>query len=300
MGAGVSIRMELADEVPHVAADANRLREVLSHLLANALESIAGRGGEGEIRVRTLSARVRPDGLNPSSWELQPEPGEYGHLEIQDDGSGIDAETRSRMFDPFFSTKVTGRGLGLATVLGILRSHGGGIRVTNNEAGGTSISIYLPRHPGVERRDWIPRPTHIPPPKARGRSSPRQLRALVVDDEACVREVVARMLESAGYESIACESGTEALEVVRERGPEFSVVLLDIVMSGMSGLNVLRDMRTIAPGMPVIVFSGYPESAKDPRLLDTPNLVFLGKPFLRQDLQRALERLGLEVHSKSS
>ena len=250
---------------------------------------------------------LRAEDLRPDKWELVPDAGEYVQLEVRDDGPGLTAETQGRAFDPFYSTKFTGRGLGLASVLGILRSHGGGIRVTSSASTGATFSVYIPRHVQPQSRDWIPRPASAPkrlpalplaPAPLRPRVKPGgPLRALVVDDEECVREVVARMLQGAGYTPILCDSGAEALELLRERSAEISVVFLDLVMNGMSGVQTFRGLRALAPELPVVVSSGYPESAKNADILETPGVTFLRKPFLRNDLVGALSRLGLEVQS---
>ena len=301
------IDRRLAPDLFSVSADPGRLREVLVHLITNALESIAESGQGGRVQIVTRPVNLLAEDLDPESWELVPAAGEYAQLEVCDDGPGLAAESEGRAFDPFYSTKFTGRGLGLASVLGILRSHGGGIRVTSNGSTGAAFSMYIPRHVGTPDRDWIPRPAvapkHLPvlpkaPARPRAQIVPEGTPlALVVDDEECVREVVARMLQGAGYTPILCDTGAEALDILREHPHEISVAFLDLVMSGMSGVQTFRGLRVLAPELPVVVSSGYPERAKDTDILGNPGVAFLRKPFLRNDLVDALANLGLEVHS---
>jgi CheY-like chemotaxis protein len=214
------------------------------NLVLNAAEAI-GAGSAGTISVKTGSMVVDDTYIrkNPNAGDL--EKGVYACLEVSDTSCGMDAETRGKVFDPFFSTKFTGRGLGLAAVSGIVRSHKGFIQVTSAPGGAVaSPSCCLPFR------------------AAQARPSPQQAAGpgtiLVVDDEQVVREIAKRSLSRHGFEVLTANNGMEAIQIAKRHPGEIGLVLLDLSMPGMNG--DLPELRKFRPEVKVMVSSGYSET----------------------------------------
>jgi PAS domain S-box-containing protein len=279
---------ELAPDLPAVNADATQVRQIVMNLITNASDAL--RDTEGTITLRTGIAQ--PDELNDTNSGLSvPDPDSfpnagtmYVFLEVSDTGSGMTPDTLQRIFDPFFSTKFTGRGLGLAAVMGIVRSHQGLIRIRTEPGTGTSFRVLFPAVPGAvgepetpaaSRSDW------------RGNGT-----VLVVEDEEGVREVAQRMLEDFGFATLSARDGREALEVVERAGDRVSAVLLDLSMPRMGGQEAFRRIRMSHPDLPVVLMSGYTAEAVAAQLSEPgATTTFLQKPFLAEDLLGALRRV---------
>ncbi|MBA2539637.1 MAG: response regulator [Deltaproteobacteria bacterium] len=267
-----TVKTELASRVPAIAADPTQLRQVVMNLITNAADALEG--AEGTITVATgvrdLSARE----LEADCTKQPPRPGRYVHVEVTDTGCGMDSDTIARMFDPFFSTKVVGRGLGLAAVLGIVRSHGGAILVRSSPAAGTTCSVHFP----VGTADASVDQTVIP-----------ERRLLVVDDEPIVLIAVKEILELEGYVVATAHTGQEAIEAFRREPDMFVGVLLDMTMPRLGGVDVMRELRSIRADVRVILMSGYERSRA--AQLEQPPAGFLQKPFRSEDLLDAVVKL---------
>jgi PAS domain S-box-containing protein len=273
------VRFELADGLPVVRADGDQVRRVLLNLVMNAGEAV-GQGGVVDV----TTSLVDVTGSEPTDhFRLAPAPGTYVRLVVADNGPGISPEAMARLFDPFFTTKFPGRGLGLAAVLGIMKSHRGGIRVETAPGRGTTFEVYWPpaeyvRLPPTEPTD--------PAPPAPARA------ALIVDDEMYVREVAASTLEELGYIPLLAGDGVSGLETFRANRAAVRVVVLDVVMPGMTGDELLAAIRTEAPGTPAVLISGYSDRRPAERDRRTE---FLQKPFRPEELAAAVRRVSSEV-----
>jgi CheY-like chemotaxis protein len=215
------------------------------NLVLNAAEAI-GAGSAGTISVKTGSMMVDDAYIrkNPNAGDL--EKGVYACLEVSDTGCGMDAETRGKVFDPFFSTKFAGRGLGLAAVSGIVRSHKGFIQVDSTPGQGSCFTVLLPAVAGVQAK---PRPQET---QAAGPGT-----ILVVDNEQVVREIAKKSLERHGFEVLTANNGMEAIEIAKRHPGEIGLVL-DLSMPGMNG--DLPELRKFRPEVKVMVSSGYSET----------------------------------------
>jgi PAS domain S-box-containing protein len=281
------LSLDLALELPFVQADATQLRQVVMNLITNASDALEGR--EGTIRLTTGVMRLGREVLAPMLFGNLLEPDEYVVLEVEDTGCGIDAETRKRMFDPFFTRKPTGlvggRGLGLAAVLGIVRNHRGAIHVRSTIGEGTTFQIVLPKSSFNESQSPLPVPRKI------ARQFDRDGLVLVVDDEEIVRRVAKGALTKAGYEVLQAADGLEALEQVEQRGDQITAVLLDLRMPRMDGRTCYGRIRALHPDMPIILMSGYTEEEVSEALGKTTPTIFVEKPFSPTDLLEAIDRV---------
>lgn len=278
------LRCEFEPGLPAIEADRGQISQVVMNLLVNASEAIGDR--PGTITLRTRRVDLTPEELRTLSAEPECRPGPFIVLEVKDDGCGIPADARDRIFEPFYSTKFAGRGLGLAAVQGIVRSHGGAVRVESAPGEGAAFSVYFPV------AGQLARPADNPvagqdPPERLGRQG--RAVVLVADDEQIVRDLVRQMLEVSGYTVIVVNDGVAAVEAVRHRDGEIDVAVLDLTMPRMSGDEAMREIHRFAPDLPVILTSGYTEQDAVHRFQDGGRVGFIQKPFGRDAL---LAKLG--------
>jgi PAS domain S-box-containing protein len=250
VGTKATIARELAPNLPRVLGDATQVRQVVMNLVLNASEAIAST--QGAIRVSTGAGTYGAETFAGSVAGGEPKAGEYVYVEVTDDGVGMDAETIANMFDPFFTTKFVGRGLGMAAVLGIVRGHEGAIEVDSIPGAGTRIRVYFP---AAATKEASARPSREQV-EFRGHGV-----VLIADDEVNVRQSTTLLLEGAGFEVIGARDGVEAVEVFRAHAARISAVLLDLTMPRKDGFETLKDLRSIAPEVPVVLVSGYGANA---------------------------------------
>lgn len=276
------LRFRLTEPLPPVIADATQMRQVVMNLVINASEAIGERSGV--ISLATGLIHTDKAYLEETCLPNELEEGEYVYLEVADTGVGMDELTKARVFEPFFSTKFTGRGLGLAAVHGIVRGHRGTIKVYSEAGRGSTFKVLLPAAEGVVE------PTPEPMERAPFRS---QGKVLVVDDEDSVRAVAVRMLEQLGFVAVQSRNGVDAIEVVRA-DPDIRLVILDLTMPILDGEESYREIRKLRPGLPTIVMSGFSEQEAVLRFLGKGISGFLQKPFRKDQLADRV-RAALEV-----
>ncbi|MGH7560121.1 MAG: hybrid sensor histidine kinase/response regulator [Gemmatimonadales bacterium] len=265
----VELRYDLTDGLGAVQGDPAQLQQVVMNLITNAAEAIVGK--TGTITLETREQVVAGGEEIPGVVGEPLAAGRYVRLTVRDTGCGMDPATRPRIFEPFFTTKFTGRGLGLAAVLGIVRAHRGGLALKSSPAEGTEFSVFLP----VAFRDapTVQEPVRLPP-AARAQGT-----VLVVDDEEHVRGLARRALERAGYQVLLAGDGAEGVKVFQEVGESVDVVLLDVTMPVMDGRQALEAIREIDPGVRIVLSSGFTEHDLSARG-ETDGVRFLQKPYL--------------------
>jgi len=275
IGRAVRLELQLATGLPIVEGDLTQIRQIIMNLVLNGAEATEGKGGVISVRTGVMDASK----AYLASTHLSPElpAGRYVFLEVTDNGRGMSLETQARIFDPFFSTKFTGRGLGLAAVLGIVRGHSGALRVESQEGVGTTFRLLLPASSVAASEPVSP---VEPAPIWHGRGV-----ALVIDDEPSVRHVATRMLISMGLEVVAASSAGEAVSVLRERPSEFAVILLDLTMPGARGDETFRELRAINGDVPIILMSGYSHQEAATHFEGEELSGFLQKPFRLERLR---------------
>ena len=268
----VALRLRVADSLPMIEGDEGQLQQVIMNLVVNASEAIGERDGWVEVstRVERIESPLVSD-LLPSQ-ELAP--GNYVVLQVADNGCGMDDATRAKIFDPFFTTKFTGRGLGLAAVLGIIRGHRGTVRVVSHPGVGTCFQVYFP----ASTRTIEHALSSLSNDPIHGSGT-----VLVVDDEEIVRMAARTVLESFGYTVLEAENGREAVRVYERHLGEVTVVLLDMTMPVMSGVETLQHIQKLDGEAVVIATSGYNES-EAMQIFGSSIAGFIQKPFTAPEL----------------
>lgn len=275
---GTAVTRDLTAVMPRVMMDPVLVGRVVEGLVTNALEACSATAG---IRVRTLMRQVTPGDLGAGHWPEPVEPGLYAVLEVSDQGHGIDPATLPRIFDPFFSTREVGRGLGLPAALGIVRSHRGGIQVESIPGVGSVFRVHFP----------CPESLDAPPGASAAAGGGRNL-VLLADDEAELRSVMAEMLRDwFALEVVTASDGQEALDLFGQRPDAFDLVILDATMPRLGGVEAFRAMRELRPGLPGVLFSGYALPASREEAVAQGFADFLKKPFSSSELAEILDRV---------
>jgi PAS domain S-box-containing protein len=275
---GVELREELGAGV-WVRGDETQLRQVVLNLVANAGEAMRDR--PGSVVVRTARRAATPEDLAKARGADELAPGPCVVLEVGDEGAGMDEATRERVFEPFFSTKLRGRGLGLAAVLGIVRGHGGRIDLDSAPGQGSRFRVWLPE--GTRMADAPAAAPAARPVEAR--------RVLVIDDQEALLELSREYLARAGYHVETALGGRAGLEAFATRAAALDAVVLDLAMPDVDGEQVGREIRAQHPALPLLLVSGYDANLAASRFEGLRPARFLRKPYERDDLLVELERL---------
>jgi two-component system cell cycle sensor histidine kinase/response regulator CckA len=277
----VALEYDFDEDLPAVEADATQVRQIVLNLITNASEAIGDQRGTIAVRTRVVDVAPEFGSATPSAEALPA--GRYVALEVTDTGCGMDAEVREKIFDPFFTTKFTGRGLGLAAVLGIVRGHGGGVDVSSEPGRGTAFRVLFPAS-----EDRL---------AARGRDVDREASrwqgsgtVLLVDDEPAVRRLGSRMLESLGFLTVTARDGVEAIDLLRGHRDRITCVILDLTMPQMDGKETFRELRAIRPEVPVVLSSGYAEQDATQDFVGKELAGFIQKPYELDTLRAVLRR----------
>jgi PAS domain S-box-containing protein len=267
IGEHIALKTILAPDLWPVRVDSAQIEQVIVNLAVNARDAMPG---GGHLTIETGNVVLDED---YTARHFDVPPGQYVVLAVSDDGIGMSGEVKAHLFEPFFTTKEPGKGtgLGLATVFGIVRGSGGHIGCYSEEGRGTTIRVYLPRvqgaAPSAVRRDEsgdLPRGSET---------------IFLVEDDASVRELAARVLRQQGYTVLEAANGAEALRLARERGEPVHLLLTDVVMPGLSGEALAEQLIQIRPGLKVLFMSGYTDDAISHRGVLEPGVSFLQKPF---------------------
>jgi two-component system cell cycle sensor histidine kinase/response regulator CckA len=270
------LQLTLAENLPAVEADTTQIRQILMNLITNAAEAVGDRNGT--IAISTGIVHCDRNFFRQTYFTENLPEGRYVYLDVADNGCGMTPEVRARIFDPFFTTKFTGRGLGLAAVLGIVRGHRGAIRVESEPERGTSIRVFFP--PSQSARIFeSPSAQEIP-----AHWSGSGL-VLLVEDEEIVRDIARQMLEAIGFEVVVAADGGEAIEAIERHHGSLRAVLLDYTMPRMDGEETFRVMHRRHPQIPVILSSGYSEQDLTERFSDRGLSGFIQKPYQLDSLR---------------
>ncbi|WP_158514710.1 PAS domain-containing hybrid sensor histidine kinase/response regulator [Gemmatimonas phototrophica] len=269
------LEMALSPELPRIDVDLNQFRQVVLSLVTNASDALQEQ--VGTVQIITGRQQVTPEYLATCVPGSVATPGPYVFVEVRDSGSGMDAVTIRRMFEPFFSTKFTGRGLGLAAAMGILRAHRGAIRVYSELGVGTTVKLLFPARDAG--------PTSNAPVHGWRHDG----HVLLIDDEASVRNVASALLRKRGFRVTEAVDGADGLARFSAQPDQWSLVMLDLTMPVMNGEQTLPALRAVRPSVPVLMMSGYNES--DVKRNVGHQVGFLQKPFNADELYEAVRAL---------
>jgi CheY-like chemotaxis protein len=276
-----TVHRRLDPQLPDISADPEQLRQVIQHLYLNASE--AG----GAVTISTGIQRCDAAFLSQSRLPPPP-PGAFLYLDVTDAGCGMDKATVQRAFDPFFSTKGTGRGLGLSTVLGTVRAHGGALLLRSEPGKGTAVRVLLPLTSQDPETSTQTLELVVTPPSATKADT-----VLIVDDEEVIRLLCTAMVEQLGYQPLCAVDGLDGVEKFRANATRIACVILDLTMPRMDGMTALIEMRRIKPDVKVILSSGYDAQEATQRFVGHGVAGFLQKPYRLEALQAMMERVAV-------
>jgi PAS domain S-box-containing protein len=277
------LRLNLHHSLLLVEADATQIRQIIMNLVINASEAIGDKSGV--IAITTGCMECDRSYLKDVWLGENPADCLYVYLEIADTGCGMDPETLAKLFDPFFTTKFTGRGLGMAAVLGIVHGHKGAIKVYSEPGKGSTFKILLPASG---------RPAELCNDSGHSDEFRGSGTVLLVDDEETIRGVGSEMLKELGFSVLTADDGLEAVSVFKQH-PEISFVILDLTMPHMDGEQCFRELRQLKPDVTVIISSGYNEQEVTQKFVGKGLAGFIQKPYklsALKDAIRNLERAG--------
>ena len=270
----IQVHTDLNDEIWAVEVDRGQIEQALLNLYVNAWQAMPE---GGDLYLKTRNVKLDSSYVKP----FKVEPGNYLEISVSDTGVGIDKQTRERIFEPFFTTKEMGRGtgLGLASVYGIIKSHGGYIDVDSEKKAGTTFTIYLPASEKEAVRDKA-----APAEMLKGSGT-----ILLIDDEKMILDVGCELLEELGYRVLCALSGREALDIFQKNSDKIDLVIMDMIMPGMGGGETFDRLRHINPNIKVLLSSGYSVNGQATKILRRGCNGFIQKPF---NLNQLAEKIG--------
>ena len=270
------LRLNLHQPLPLVEADATQMRQIVMNLVINASEAIGEKSGV--IAITTGCIDCDKSYLKDVWLDDNITAGPYVYLEIADTGCGMDKETMAKLFDPFFTTKFTGRGLGMAAVLGIVRGHKGAIKVYSEPEKGSTFKVLLPA--SNRPAEILSGESHKDDWKGSGT-------VLLVDDEKAVRGIGKGMLQVLGFTAITANDGREAVDIFKAN-PDIDFVILDLTMPHMDGEQCFRELRQLKPDVKVLMSSGYNEQEVTQKFVGKGLAGFIQKPYKLSALKEAI------------
>jgi len=275
------LNLRLPSGVPPIEADPGQIQQIVMNLITNASEAMGD--SPGEISLDTGVVDCDDAYLRQSALDEKPPAGRFTFLEVSDTGCGMDETTRECLFDPFFSTKATGRGLGMSSVLGIVRGHNGAIMVRSAAGKGTTIRVLFPARSGEKE-------AHAPSsPEAGVTGTSGSI--LIVDDDESVRGACGEFVETLGFQPMTAADGEEAFSLFSRHGDDIVCVLLDLSMPRMNGVDTSRELRRLRPDIKIILTSGYSEQEATRRFSGEGIACFIQKPYHLHELKACLDRV---------
>jgi two-component system cell cycle sensor histidine kinase/response regulator CckA len=278
----VTIELDLGRDLPEIMGDTSQIQQIVMNLIINAAEAIGD--ANGTIKVVLTKTIIPIEQRFTDVFGTIVHAGSYLYLEVTDTGSGMDKETHKRIFEPFYTTKFTGRGLGMSAIRGIIKAHDAALQLISKPDVGTTFKVYFP-HLAASLVDASTALTAPPLTEKAGGT------ILLVDDEHILREMGETMLEAMGFTAITASNGGEALEIYRERGNGIDLILLDLVMPVMGGLEAYHELRKISHTVPILICSGYSIESVNGTTDNDDHAGFMHKPYKPGELRDAIVKM---------
>ena len=277
----VTITLELNQDLPEILGDPGQLQQIVMNLIINAAEAIGET--KGTIRILLTNTVFEAGRTATDTFGTVIRAGLYVCLEVTDNGSGMDEETQKRIFEPFFTTKFTGRGLGMSAIHGIVKSHEGILQMTSTPGVGTTFKVSFPVANSSDYRASATTQAVLSPNKGGS--------ILLVEDELALLKMEKTMLEAMYFTTLTAQDGQEALEIFRESGSKIDVILLDLIMPVMGGIEAYHELRKINQTVPIIICSGYGVEAVEHIINNDPHAGFIHKPYKPAELRDLLLKM---------
>lgn len=282
----VSIHLDLKRDIPVISGDNAHIQQIVMNLIINAAEAIGDKNGTITVALKKVEIQAGKSDVDFSGTAILP--GGYAVLEVSDTGCGMDDDVKNRIFEPFFTTKFAGRGLGMSAILGIIKSHNGALQLSSTPGAGTTFKVYFPLPAADITVETTPLALH-------SSFFPAEGVVLLVDDEESLRNIGTVLLEAMGFSVVVAANGSDAIKLFKLHGKEIQLVMLDLIMPEMGGIEAYHQLRTIDDTVPIIICSGYgAESVADVITADA-KAGFLHKPYKPAELRSTFsEILGLK------
>jgi PAS domain S-box-containing protein len=277
----VTIELDLKRDVPKIKGDIGQIQQIVMNLIINAVEAIGD--DNGTVKVVLSKTVYKADKKETDTFGTVIRAGTYACLEVSDTGIGMDAETQRRIFEPFYTTKFTGRGLGMSAISGIVKSHDAALKLTSTPGVGTTFRVYF--H-ATEADDEV---ENAPAESTQSKQAGGTI--LLVDDEQMLLNMGEVLLGMLGFSVITAENGREAVEIYRERGAEIDVILLDLIMPVMGGIEAYHELRKISSAIPIVICSGYSIESVIGTIADDEHAGFMNKPYKPDSLRDVILKM---------
>jgi len=275
----VTIELDLERDAPELTGDNVQIQQIVMNLIINAAEAIGDKSGT--IKVTLKKTVIQAERSDTDFMGNTIPAGEYACLDVSDTGCGIDKDAEKRIFEPFYTTKATGRGLGMSAILGIVKLHDGALQLSSSPGIGTTIKIYFPLPDKVCVIETSQSAGFVPSARANGA-------VLLVDDEAALRVIGSALLKAMGFSAITAANGREALEIYSLHKNEVDLVLMDLNMPVMGGIDAYRLLREMSPSIPVVICSGYSVEGIMEEIDSDEYAAVVQKPYKPDQLQNTL------------
>jgi two-component system, cell cycle sensor histidine kinase and response regulator CckA len=276
----VNIELDLKHDVPEITGDSTQIQQVVINLIINAAEAIGEKNGTIKIALKKMT--VQEDQADTDFLGTTILAGTYACLTVSDNGCGMEVETQKRVFEPFYTTKLTGRGLGMSAVLGIVTSHDGAVRIASTPGAGTTVKVCFPLSAVPGSVETAPTAALVPSAKGRGT-------ILLVADEEALRVIGSALLKAMGFAAMTASNGREAIEICRERGSGIDLILLDLLMPDTGGIKAYLGLREISSSIPIVICTGY--AGEGISEVNDENAAVIQKPYKSDQLRNTLLKL---------
>jgi PAS domain S-box-containing protein len=273
----VVIKPEFGTDIPFIMGDASQLRQVVMNLIINAAEAIGD--AEGEIDIKLAQEDIKEQSEKDHLGMII-QAGRYICFEVTDNGCGMDDETRRKIFEPFYTTKFTGRGLGMSAVLGIIKAHNGALQLKSQPGHGTTFRVYLPVQPSISETE-APQTAASAPWQGSGT-------ILLAEDEVQVKFIAKAMLETLGFNVLDAANGKEALELYLQNTSDITMVMTDMGMPVMNGYDLFYKLKQLNPQLPIIISSGFGEGDIISKIPSEEIAGLINKPYRFEQLREVL------------